>query len=68
MAIKLQDWLHRLHGDDEGGLSAEYVAVLIVIGAIVAALWAADIQGKVEECGDAATQAVFDTESSDNPC
>lgn len=68
MSIKLHDWLQRFHRDHEGGLSAEYVAVLIVIGAIVAALWAANIQGEVEDCGNKAVKEVFDTESADNPC
>lgn len=68
MSIKLHDWLHRLHQDSEGGLSAEYVAVLIVIGAIVAALWKADIQKEVKDCGGKAVKSVFDTESDENPC
>lgn len=68
MSIKLHDWLQRFHRDHEGGLSAEYVAVLIVIGAIVAALWAADIQGEVEECGEKTVKEVFNTETAENPC
>lgn len=67
MSIKLHDWLQRFHRDHEGGLSAEYVAVLIVIGAIVAALWNANIGDKVETCGSDAADAVFNM-NEENPC
>lgn len=68
MSTRFHDWLHRLHRDDEGGLSAEYVAVLIVIGAVIAALWAADIQGEVTECGEETVKQVFNTDTNENPC
>lgn len=70
MSIKLHDWLQRFHRDHEGGLSAEYVAVLIVIGAIVAALWQAGIQDKVDDCGKKAADAVFKMSGSkdSSPC
>lgn len=70
MSIKLHDWLHRFHRDHEGGLSAEYVAVLIVIGAIVAALWQAGIQDKVDDCGKKSADAIFKMDGSKDksPC
>jgi Flp pilus assembly pilin Flp len=68
MITKLNEILRRYGRDQEGALSAEYVAVIIVIGLVVAALMAARIDEKVETCGGNAVDAVFDVESKENPC
>jgi Flp pilus assembly pilin Flp len=68
MITKLHESLRRHQRDQEGALSAEYVAVIIVIGLVVAALMLANIDGKVKDCGEQAVDAVFDVKSDENPC
>jgi Flp pilus assembly pilin Flp len=68
MSAKLHEILRRYQRDQEGALSAEYVAVIIVIGLVVAALMLANIDGKVKDCGEQAVDAVFDVKSDENPC
>lgn len=64
MFIKLNDILRRRRRDQEGGVSAEYVAVIVIVAAVIAAVWRIGIDQRVEECGDAAVQQLFDSEAT----
>ncbi|HSK22829.1 MAG TPA: hypothetical protein VK906_06620 [Egicoccus sp.] len=59
MIIKLREIFSRINRDQLGALSAEYVAVIIVVGLIVTALIQAGIDTKVGECAGKAVDSVF---------
>jgi Flp pilus assembly pilin Flp len=56
---ELRDVLQRGRRDQEGGVSAEYIAVIVIVAAVIAAVWGINIQGKVDECGSAAVEGLF---------
>lgn len=50
--------LHREHG----GVSAEQIGVLVLIGAVVAAVWTLALPDRVEDAGEQAVECLFDAE------
>lgn len=61
MITKLRDILRHGRRDQEGGVSAEYVAVIVIVAAVIAAVWGIGIQGKVGTCGTNAVESLFQT-------
>jgi Flp pilus assembly pilin Flp len=59
MMTKLRDVLRRSRRDQEGGISAEYIAVIVIVAAVIAAVWGINIQGKVDQCGTNAVGKLF---------
>jgi Flp pilus assembly pilin Flp len=59
MITKLRDILLRGRRDQEGGISAEYIAVIVIVAAVIAAVWGIGIQGKVDQCGKEAVTKLF---------
>ncbi|MBS3939350.1 MAG: hypothetical protein KG028_00140 [Actinobacteria bacterium] len=53
--------------DEVGGISAEFVAVLIIVAALIAAIWNSGIDQKVSDCATKAEQRLF-TKSANVDC
>lgn len=58
----------RLRGGQEGAISAEYVAILLVVAGIVAVIIGLNLDEKVGDCGDAAQEAMFSDDGADPSC
>lgn len=58
----------RLRGNQEGAISAEYVAILLVVAGIVAVIIGLNLDDKVEDCGQAAQDAMFADDGADPSC
>lgn len=54
----------RLRGGAEGAISAEYVAILLVIAGIVAVVIGLNIDDRVESCGNQAVDTMFSESAS----
>lgn len=65
MFTKLHDILRHGRRDEEGGISAEYIAVIVIVAAVIAAVWAINIQGTVGKCGDDAVRSLFSGEEQE---
>lgn len=59
MITKLNEILRFGRRNQEGGVSAEYIAVIVIVAAVIAAVWGINIQGKVDECGKDAVENLF---------
>jgi hypothetical protein len=64
MLTTIREALQRSDRDEVGGISAEFVAVLIIVAALIAAIWSANIDEKVSECADAAAENLFTKDAS----
>lgn len=60
MITKLNEILRYGRRNQEGGVSAEYIAVIVIVAAVIAAVWKIGIDERVETCGDAAVTELFD--------
>jgi Flp pilus assembly pilin Flp len=60
MMTKLRDVLRRSRRDQEGGISAEYIAVIVIVAAVIAAVWRIGIDTRVQNCGTEAVGELFD--------
>jgi hypothetical protein len=59
MLTTIREGLSRSRRDEVGGISAEFVAVLIIVAALIAAIWSAGIQERVDECAGKAKERLF---------
>jgi hypothetical protein len=57
--------LHRHRDDEVGGVSAEFIAVMVIVAALIAALWAADFHGKSSTCATDASNRLFTANEMD---
>ncbi len=64
MITKLREMIQRGRRDQEGGVSAEYIAVIVIVAAVIAAVWAIGIDKKVENCGKEAVTELFQKDAS----
>jgi Flp pilus assembly pilin Flp len=64
MITKLRDMLRHGRRDQEGGISAEYIAVIVIVAAVIAAVWSIGIDSKVANCGDKVVENLFTKEAS----
>ncbi|MFA9431664.1 hypothetical protein [Egicoccus sp. AB-alg2] len=67
MLTTIREGLTRTRDDQVGGISAEFVAVLIIVAALIAAIWGSGITDRVDECASTASQNLF-SESADVSC
>lgn len=63
MMTKIRNFVQRRNRDQEGGVSAEYVAVIVIVAAVIAAVWAIGIDDRVENCGTGAVNSLFTTDA-----
>jgi hypothetical protein len=64
MLTTIREALQRSDRDEVGGISAEFVAVLIIVAALIAAIWSANIDGKVKDCANTAKNNLFSKSAS----
>jgi hypothetical protein len=64
MLTTIREALQRSNRDEVGGISAEFVAVLIIVAALIAAIWSANIDEKVSDCANTAKDNLFSKEAS----
>lgn len=62
-----QSFKDRVRRNDDGAISAEYVAILLVVAGIVAAVMALNISGAVSDCGENAKTAMFNDAADTAP-
>lgn len=67
MMTTIREAFTRSHDDEVGGISAEFVAVLIIVAALIAAIWGSGITDRVDECATTASENLF-SESADVSC
>ena len=68
MLTTIREGLTRTRQDQEGGISAEFVAVLIIVAALIAAIWGSNIVGRVGDCTTHAQDSLFSSESVELDC
>lgn len=64
MMTTIREAFTRSDRDEVGGISAEFVAVLIIVAALIAAIWGSGITEKVEGCASTASNNLFQQSAS----
>jgi len=63
MLTTIREGLTRANKNQEGGISAEFVAVLIIVAALIAAIWGSGIVERVQGCATTAQGNLFSNEA-----